>query len=218
MVEGMIEYFCYVSRNKVDQLYEQLNPEADYELTELRKKETSLTADAHMNWGIGHLLSLFRVGGTYGKKGMIQRELKIKQSYMTKLEAVSLALAKQTPILPAEEIPQGSSTSSGWFHHSGLFRVETAVSNPRVDAVVTLTTALPNRLLLLDCSLRNFSEGPMADGTFTLSSANARFFLGDAALPMTTIFLLIESTAGRVVGSPLFLKITVDSADRMTAL
>ena len=33
----MIEYFCYVSRNKVDQLYEQLNPEADYELTEVRK-------------------------------------------------------------------------------------------------------------------------------------------------------------------------------------
>jgi hypothetical protein len=214
----MIEYFCYVSRNKVDQLYEQLNPEADYELTELRQNETSLSADAHMDWGIGQLLSLFRIGGTYGKKGMIQRELKIKQSYMTKLEMVSLALAKQAPILPATEISQDPSTSSGWFHHSGLFRVETSVSNPRVDAIVTLTTPLQDRLLLLDCSLRNFSEGPLADGTFVLSSANARFFLADTTLAMTTMFLLIESSATRVVGSPLFLKITVDSADRMTAL
>jgi hypothetical protein len=195
-----------------------LDPEADYELTELRQKETSLSADAHMDWGIGQLLSLFRIGGTYGKKGMIQRELKIKQSYMTKLEIVSLALAKQAPILPATEIPQGPSSSSGWFHHSGLFRVERAISNPRVDALATLTTDLPGRPLLLDCSLRNFSEGPMADGTFNLTSANTRFFLADATLAMTTIFLLIESSATRVIGTPLFLKIAVDSADRMTAL
>ena len=45
----MIEYFCYVSRNKVDQLYEQLNPEADYELTEVRKVLKSTEVAGYSN-------------------------------------------------------------------------------------------------------------------------------------------------------------------------
>jgi hypothetical protein len=213
-----IEYFCYISRNKVDQLYQQLNPDADYELTEIRQKESTVTADAGADLGIGSIISLFRVGGTYGKKGHIQREAKIKTSYMTKLQSVTLALAKQAPIPPVKEMPASEQPNSGIFYHSGQFRVTKPVRDPQVDAVITLETNFGGRQLLLDCSLRNFSAGPQADGSFALTSANARFFKGGISLNMTTIFFLLEWSEHRVVGSPLFLKLALDSNDLMTAL
>lgn len=80
-----LDYFCYVSRNKVDQLYAQLDPEVDYDLTETRTKEHTVTADAHADWSILHVVKLFKAGGTYGRKGVIQREAKVKQTYMSKL-------------------------------------------------------------------------------------------------------------------------------------
>lgn len=212
------EYFCYISRNKVDQLYQQLNPDADYELTEISEKESTISADAHADWGIGNILSLFRIGGSYGKKGRIQREAKIKTSYMTKLESVTLALTKQATIPPATAISATEPPDSGIFHHSGQFQVTEPLSNPHVDTVITLATDLSGRPLLLDCSLRNFSEGPLADGTFALSSANARFFEADVSLNMTTIFFLLEWSEHRLVGSPLFLKLALDSHDLMTSL
>lgn len=69
-----------------------------------------------------------------------------------------------------------------------MFRVSEPLSTPHVDAVVTLETDVADRPLLLDCSLRNFSEGPQADGSFGLTSTNTRFFRGGLELPMTTIF------------------------------
>jgi hypothetical protein len=192
-----LQYFCYLSRNKVDQLYEQIDPESSYEITELREKETTLTADAHADWTILHIVSLFRVGGTYGRKGRIQREAKIKQNYMTKLQAVCLALAKEAPIPAISTATGDESVKSGWFHHCGEFRVVEAVEDPRSDAVVTLSADLGSKSLLLDCSLRNFSEGSLPDGSFALNSANARFFKANVTLTMTTIFLLIELSGTR---------------------
>jgi hypothetical protein len=213
-----LQYFCYLSRNKVDQLYEQIDPESSYEITELREKETTLTADAHADWTILHVVSLFRVGGTYGRRGRVQREAKVKQNYMTKLQAVCLALAKEAPIPPISTSAGDQLVQSSWFHHCGEFRVVEAVENPRSDAVVTLSADLGPKPLLLDCSLRNFSEGSLPDGSFVLNSANARFFKSDVALTMTTIFLLIELSSSRVVGSPLFLKLSLPQAQASTAI
>lgn len=215
-----LEYFCYVSRNKVDQLYEQLDPDAASEITELRKSETHISADASIGWNVLHVLSLFRIGGTYGKTGMIQREAKVKQTYMNKLAMVCLALARQHDIPPASEISVQDSDGSPWLHHAAIFRVDKPPEDLRTDCVVTLKTEIGERQLLLDCSLRNFSEGPLPDGSFMVSSANERFFRGDIALSMTTVFLMLEQDERRVVGSPLFLKLALpkSSPDPMDAL
>ena len=213
-----LQYFCYLSRNKVDHLYEQLDPESDYEIIELREKQTSIEADAHADWTILHVISLFRLGATYGRKGRIQREAKVKRNYMTKLQAVCIALAKETPIPAITADPSDGTIGSQWFHHSGEFRVTRAVESPKSDSVITLEASLGSRSLLLDCSLRNFSEGSLPDGSFSLNSANARFFSDSLALSMTTIFLLIESSNDRVVGSPLFLKLAPKVGDVETVL
>lgn len=209
-----IEYFCYVSRNKVDQLYQQIDPQADYEVTELAKEETDRKSD----WKVGQVLTLFSAGRSYGKKSVLQREAKVKRTYLEKLERVLHALTEDTPIPPATDLDRWDADRVAYYHHTGRFRVAQHDFDLRTDAVVTLTTSVGNRQLLLDCSLRNFSEGPMPDGRFALNSANERFFRRDLELTMTTVFLALEVGQLRVVGSPLFLKLVLPASDGMTML
>lgn len=215
-----MEYFCYVSRNKVDQLYEQVDPDAGAEITETRSTETDFTADAKIGWGVPHIISLFRIGGTYGRKGVIQREAKLKRTYIQKLETVLVALAAQAPIPPLSELVDAKSEvlSSAYYHFEGTLQVDTPVGDPRVDTVISLRSSVAGRPLLLDCSLRNFSEGPMPDGTFMLNSSNARFFEGNFPLPMKTVLLILGVGDERVIGSPLFLKLALTGSDLMLAL
>ncbi len=212
---SVIEYFCYVSRNKIDQLYQQLDPHADYEVTELAKQETDRKSD----WKVGQVLALFSVGRSYGKNSVLQREMKVKRTYLEKLERVMLALSEDTPIPPVTDLNRGDIDLATYYHHTGSFRVATEREfDLQTDAVVTLRSCIGERELLLDCSLRNFSEGPLPDGRFLLNSANERFFRQDLALTMTTVFLLLEANQSRVVGSPLFLKLALPTSDRMTML
>ena len=209
-----IEYFCYVSRNKIDQLYQQLDPQADYEVTELAEQET----DRRSDWKTGQVLALFSAGRSYGKKSVLQREAKIKRTYLEKLERVMLALAAETPIPPASDLDRWDMDLSAYYHHTGEFRVEQQDFELRIDTVVELISYVGERSLLLDCSLRNFSEGPLPDGSFALNSANHRFFRSGMVLTMTTVFLLLEVGQSRVVGSPLFLKLSLPLSDRLTML
>jgi len=217
---GRLEYFCYISRGKVDQLYEQVDPEAEYEVTELRSTTTSTSGKVDTNWGVPQVITLFKAGGSYGRTGVIQREAKVKVSYLRKLERVMLALAAGSPIPDLAELQraQAPASGSGYFHFSGTFRVVSRVT-PQTDSFVTVAADLGRgRRLLLDCSLRNFSEGPLPDGSFDINSANMRFFEEEIGLRMTTVFLLLDASSERVVGTPLFLKLALPAHDTMTAL
>lgn len=213
---SVIEYFCYVSRNKIDQLYQQLDPQADCEVTELAKQETDRKSD----WKVGQVLTLFSVGRSYGKSSVLQREMKVKRTYLEKLERVMLALAGDAPIPPVTDLHRWDMDLAAYYHYTGSFRVVATQQelDLRTDAVVTLSSSIGDCQLLLDCSLRNFSEGPLPDGRFAVNSANERFFRRDLALTMTTVFLLLEVNQARVVGSPLFLKLALPTSDRLTML
>ncbi|MEO3812167.1 hypothetical protein ABGB17_24490 [Sphaerisporangium sp. B11E5] len=213
---GRIAYFCYISRNKIDQLYEQVDPGALNEVVETRSRENTVKADAVADWGVPQVVTLFKGGAGYGRTGRVQREVKVKQSYTEKLRKVLVALAHERPIPPLEALAAG--VCAPYFHHSGMFKVAKPLDDPTVDGLVTITGKAGGRRLLLDCSLRNFSEGPLPDGTFSVNSANARFFTKDLALPLTTVFLLLEHGPHRVVGSPLFLRVSLPASDRLTAL
>jgi hypothetical protein len=217
---GDVEYFCYLSRNKIDQLYEQLDPDAGSEIIETRRSEREAAAETKVNWGIPHFLSLFQTGGSYGRKGMVQREAKVKHTYWQKLQVVLLALAAKSPIPPLDTLMEDGEPelAGAYCHYQGRFMLDEPVDDPRVDAVVTLRSSVGNRSLLLDCSLRNFSEGPMPDGRFRIDSANERFFKGEFALPMTTVLLVLAASPERVVGSPLFLKLSLPNNNSLLAL
>jgi hypothetical protein len=213
-----VEYFCYISRNKIDQLYEQVETEALYEITELKSKETSAKAEASIKWGVPHVVDLFTTGATYGRTGRIQREAKVKQSYMQKLERVILALASRSPIADAASLVDGTSAGSQYYHFQGAFKV-VASPTSHDDQVITIKSDLNGVPLLLDCSLRNFSESsPLPDGRIAMNSSNARFFSADLELPMSTLFMLLENGEERIVGTPLFLKLSVPTSDENVVL
>jgi hypothetical protein len=212
-----LEYFCYVSRAKVDSLYEQLDPKAYYELSETQTKQVDVTVSAHANWGIGQILSLFRAGGSYGRKGVLQRDSKLKMGYVEKLRKVLAALATESAIRPITAL-DGAGVVGMYYHCTGLFRVAQPLTDPHTDQVVTLVCDVGGRPLLLDASLRYFSEGPQPDGSFNINSSNHRFFSGDLPLTMKTVFLLLQASPERVVGSPLFLQLALAEGDYIVLL
>jgi hypothetical protein len=210
-----MEYFCYISRTKVDQLYTQYYPEHRDEITETRSAESNVTADARLDWNIAHIFSLFKIGGTYGRKGVIQYESKIKESYVGKLRAVMVALAKDRPIPPLLTALKTEDYSSLAYHYHGSFRPTKTVTSFSSSNIVRLRSRARGltQQLLLDCSLRNFSEGPLPDGSFQINSSNASFFEDRTPLVMSTVFLLLHRKSSEILGSPLFLKLSTENSD-----
>lgn len=93
-----MDYLCYVSRSKVDQLYNALSQHRIDEWVEKISTENDFSADATADWNIARVVNLFKGGITYGRKGVIQREQTVKFHYIQKLRAVLLSLTAKHPI------------------------------------------------------------------------------------------------------------------------
>jgi hypothetical protein len=77
------------------------------------------------------------------------------------------------------------------------------------DRSTEAAKAVP-RKLVLDCSLRFFSNGNQPDGTFQMNSLNNRFFSEGMPLTLESVFILLGQNDREVIGSPLFLKLSPD--------
>jgi hypothetical protein len=84
-----MDYFCYISRTKVDQFYQNLTPELVDEWTEKRMTENDVGLEGTADFNLAKLVNLFKGGITYGRKGVIQREQKVKSHYVEKLRPSS---------------------------------------------------------------------------------------------------------------------------------
>jgi hypothetical protein len=213
-----MDYFCYISRTKIDQLYGSNVPQKFDEYTEQRTTEQDIDGNVEAGLSIGNIINLFKGGITYGRKGVIQREMKVKIEYVEKLRQVMLAIAKDRPIPSLTESIRLSKFNSLYYHYQGAFRIEEALTEAQVDKVITLRSTVLSRTLLLDCSLRFFSEGNQPDGMFPIHSANMRFFAGDIDLQLETVFLQLNQKAKKIFGTPLFLKLSTDDVDVETIL
>lgn len=204
-----MDYFCYISRSKVDQLHSTVSADPD-QYTEVLTTEKDLQTDVSAGLTISSIVNLFKGGITYGRKGVIQREQQVKISYVDKLRRVLLALCREAS-LPA--FTTALSTESVYFRHQGKFRVVTPLPHkPRSEEIVSLKTTVGRRTLFLDCSLRFFSDGNEPDGTFLLHSSNHRFFAGQIDLFMDTVFILLDRKGNDYFGSPLYLRLSIDQS------
>lgn len=206
-----MDYFCYVSRTKVDQLFSSI-PEGKYDQwieKESREGSSNITGEAGLS--LGGVLSLFKGNATYGRKGSIQRERTIKVHYLEKLRKVLLAIADEQPIPSLGQVLKRGQFTSLYVHYQGLFKAEGSLTGKtESNKVITLRSGFQGCTVLLDCSLRFFSEGNDPDGTFSVHSGNARFFMGQVDLTFETIFIALSLKGTVVHGSPLFLKLKVD--------
>jgi hypothetical protein len=203
-----MDYFCYISRTKVDQLYGSISPGKADEYTEQRTTEQDVGGNVEAGFSIASIVNLFKGSLTYGRKGVIQREMKVKIEYVEKLRQVLLSIAKDKPIPSLTESLRLSKSDSLYYHYQGAFRIDEALREAKVEKVITLRSTVLSRALLLDCSLRFFSEGSEPDGQFPIHSANVRFFEGDIDLQLETIFLQLSRKDKKIIGTPLYLKLS----------
>jgi len=205
-----MEYFCYVSRDKVDQLFHNYFPGESDERQEIQTVENDVGTNVDAGLSVGGILSLFKGGITYGRKGAIQRERKVKMQYTEKLRKVLLVVAKEKPIPSLANALQSDKLQSLCYHHEGAFSLKEPInSDVKSNKIITICTKVLSHQLLLDCSLRFFSEGNEPDGTFQIKSATSRFFTEQLELQFATIFVLLGRKGKDIIGTPLFLKLEV---------
>ena len=195
------DYFCYISRNKVDQLIQNISEEYGDEWIESKTTENQIGANAESDWSIGNLLKLFKGGITYGRKGVIQYERKIKIHYAEKLKKVLIALAKEKPIPSLTKAIDKSRFNALYYYHDDDFKFESKSFGS--ESTITIHTTIGDKTLYLDCSVRYFSEVDET-GNLVVHSSNARFFSGELDLHFETIFILLGKTENKIYGSPLF--------------
>ncbi len=206
-----MDYFCYISRSKVDQLYHSIDPEGTDEWTEQQSTEQNIDSSMKADLTVARIFSLFSGGITYGRKGVVQRERKVKIEYVEKLRRVLVAVARDKSIPALASAVLMERFDSLYFHHAGKFAVKDAVERDDPERVVTIQTRIGATLLSLDCSLRYFSEGNEPNGSFILHSGNSRFFKGEIPLQMECVFLLLHRGTAEIIGTPLYLKLSLDT-------
>jgi hypothetical protein len=202
-----MDYFCYISRRKVDTLLANLEETESDGWKESEQKEVQTGGKVEAGVGISGILNLFKGEATYGRKGTVQMEREVKRQYLHKLRVVLSALASNPGVypLPTDLARIGDSL---YYHYVGEFSPSEPLRDPSQAATVTLKAMLGRETaLLLDCSLRFFSEGNTPDGQFIIHSGNARFFQGKVTLCLETVFILLQHKKQEVIGTPLFLKL-----------
>jgi hypothetical protein len=199
-----MRYFCYISRRKIDELYGQLEPGGLDEIAETATAERTVGGEAEAGLSVAGVMSLFKGGVTYGRKGVIQTERKVKASYTDRLYRVLRALADERPIPPLEAVLSGAEPSALYCHYTGQFTVGSRQAN---DTIVTLESETQGHRVVLDCSVRFFSESTDEDGQLNPHSGNVRFFSGELALTLRTVLVLMAIQDSTVFGSPLFLEL-----------
>lgn len=205
-----MDYFCYISRSKVDQLYQTIvNAEDVDEWTEQQITENNFNSALDVGFSVANILNLFKSGITYGRSGTIQREKKIKMSYVEKLRKVLTSINKQEKIISFNDAMKKSDFKALFYIYQGEFKVDPSIKgDAKSDFVATIKSQIEDTTIALDCSLRYFSEGNEPDGSFLLHSGNSKFFHGDLELNFETIFVLLGEKEKTFFGTPLFLKLT----------
>jgi hypothetical protein len=207
-----MDYFCYISRTKVDQLYETAAPDAVDEWIERKTRDRRVDAKASAGLSLAGIAKLFGGEVGYGSGSGVEIEKKVQVKYVEKLRVVLTAIAAEHGDIPslADRLAKGDIPL--YVHHLGEFRLTEPVRDPRSDQVVTLSSSIDGVSLLLDCSLRFFSSTNEA-GELIVHSSNHQFFAHQIPLTLETVFIFLHQEGSEVFGSPLFLilRLPIDS-------
>jgi SEFIR domain len=206
------DYFCYISRAKVDQLFNNLVPVFTDEWNKQSTSESNLALEAQSDWNIAQIVTLFKTGPTYGRKGVIQREQRVKLHYVEKLRRILVAITEEAAIPSLQKCLGEGTLSNLYYHYTGSFTLDTPISDTSPSTtIVSLRSQVDRVALVLDCSLRFFSDGNQSDQTFHVQSGNYRFFKHKLPLTLESVFILLNIRDQEILGTPLYLKLSSDS-------
>lgn len=193
-----MDYYCYISQTKVDQLMADMGEKNATEWIE----ESSRKSDKQAAGGLSKLLTLFSANLSYGRSDVLQTKVKLKVSYVSKLKTV---LSKIAPsVINLETLSQCDKHSGAIYLYRNQFIV-TAIDDAHLIACLEATEG--NSKLKLHCSLLFFSESPVDNGTVHFHSSNYAFFQKRLPVTFETLFLHISQDNEAIYGSPIFLKL-----------
>lgn len=195
-----MDYFCYISRNKVDQLLATVEA---HEVVEIIETGTAMRSNSK-SAGIAGLVSVISADLNYGRSDTFQTNRKLKVSYAQKLKKVLRSVQPNLQMFEWRLEPTARSAPA-FFFYRGDFVVDTLDD----DALIaTLCAGGNNATLKLDCSLHYFSDEPVRGNRPFITSTNYRFFKERMPLTLESVFYLTGSTGDTFFGTPLYLKLT----------
>jgi hypothetical protein len=204
-----VDYLCYISRSKVDSLSAELSPVEYSDVTEQLTSEN--TRGGSLSAKLGKAAAVVEGGLTFGRKDTIQLERKVKTTYVAKLREVLLAIAADHDQIPdIEDLLRGGDVGDQIYYYvEARF---TVAGSPRLLAeadVVELLAEVAGKRLHLSCSFRYFSEA--YGDQYLIHSGNELFFRGVVGLRLGGVFILLDRQGDDIYGTPLYLKLTLDS-------
>ena len=90
-----LDYFCYISHTKVDQLYEAASPDAVDEWIERKTRDRRVDAKASAGLSLAGIAKLFGGEVGYGSGSGVEIEKKVQVKYVEKLRVVLTAIAAE---------------------------------------------------------------------------------------------------------------------------
>jgi hypothetical protein len=203
-------YFCYISKSKVDSLYENTNKEMVLSEKRTKVREYDLNSEAEASVGLTKLFNVFNGKIQFGRKGIVQTEKDIKASYTQKLFSVlkSIDSGDESDNL-IDALEQKRYMDKLYYKFNGEFYIiRPYIKKPSSDDIITIQSTFKvgekEYVLLLDCSVKNFSD-VNSEGKYEINSSNFRFFKKQIPLRFSTQFMLLTVMDSTIIGTPLYL-------------
>lgn len=209
----MLKYYCYISKNKIDDLYMQTS------LGNIEEKEIQKKIDLDISSGVAKdkfsLLALLGADLSYGANGIIQFNKKEKVQYAKKLNDVIKILEKENLIQDLCLNDSLLQLNSLYYYVNEEFFVTDSAGvindNGYVDGIVEIGTDTNKKngvTIKLTCSMKYFSDSRL-DGKYMIHSGNYHFFKSKCKIKFETVFILtnFDRENKTIYGSPLFLAI-----------
>jgi hypothetical protein len=188
---GPLQYYCYISHSKIDQLLSNLQPNGNQNFA------SSQSDPSHGEYEPqGSLIP-------YGRPDMFHRDAIRMRQRALRLHTL-LELAAQS----TREFMWEYDGSHILYRYSGKFSV---MEIDRENLIAKLVTEHGGCSLVLHCSLSNFSHTTILNGKASFQSTNYGFFVEKNPVHFEALFLLSSATKPHYYGSPICLKLPIKS-------
>lgn len=196
-----MRYLCYISKERVDSLFESAFDGIVDGTTETAGAEKQLGGEV----GLSSLIAWLKAGLTFGYKSSNTSQSTKRKSAISRLEAVISFIDKTGSVCDLEEIiAERGQLTCDWYTVSTALRVASWTPD---SSRVELIGRVKDFQLRLSCGTANFS-GLFKEGDKYIPTSTNRFlFEGAAALPMTGLVILssVDKKARVILATPLYL-------------
>jgi TIR domain len=191
---SVVDYYCYISRSKVDQL---LAASAEFRVDKVSQLDR---AEQAVDSVCADIDDLTRSDISYGRPDLLQRGAEEKREYALRLRE----LLRQVGPTVRQFRWEPDTEAHSLYRLSESFRVSEIQDEHLMASIVARRG---DQSLVLHCSLSNFSHTTVYQGKPRFQSTNYGFFTSGIPVLFDSVFLLLSSDRHAFYGSPIYLKL-----------